>query len=515
MSASREKKGRYNGGTRGGSAEASGGKTTLFYSIVIIAVAVAAVFLLVWNSGIVQRHVTAATINGTKYTVADLQYYYNTTKNALANQFMGMTGTSPFDYRTSPKDQIYDVATGETWYDYILKEAANSMALDVAIADKATAEGYKLSEEGQESLDSMLASLDNNWAVQGYPSQSAFIHANFGAHMTYDHLVELLTRQALIQDYSSAYLETLEDGHYTDEQFQAYYNEHTNELDSFTISQAVFQASVPMETDTEGKPIELPEDQKTALLDEAKAEAKKNADEFKARLDKGEDFDTLVAEFGDKIYNSSLHQVRPGSSVNSAYRDWAYAAERKAGDITMAEFDASSSYLYYVAKFEKRQLDQSKSADVRHVLVAAEGEEPTQEQYDAAEAKAKELLDGWKAGEATEETFSAMATANSADTGSAANGGLIANVNSTSTYVPDFQNWCMDPARKPGDTALVKNTGSSIKGWHIMYYVKDGQPVWKQTALNALMSKDYSTWQEEMRKGYASELGLGAKFLQA
>ena len=155
-------------------------------------------------------------------------------------------------------------------------------------------------------------------------------------------------------------------------------------------------------------------------------------------------------------------------------------SSRQAGDITLAEYDSTSAYNYYVVRFEGRQLDESLTADVRHILVAAEQDEgatePTQEQYDAAYTKAEELLNQWKAGDATEDSFAALAEENSADASSASEGGLISNVSINSGYVDTFTNWALDPSRQPGDTGIVQNTGSSTKGWHIMYYVSSNDP---------------------------------------
>ena len=187
----------------------------------------------------------------------------------------------------------------------------------------------------------------------------------------------------------------------------------------------------------------------------------------------------------------------------------------------MVESEAgSTSCYYYVVLFAGRELDKSPTDTVRHILVAAEQDEgasePTQEQYDAAQAKAQELLDQWKAGEATEDSFAQLAREYSADTGSAADGGLITDIHAGSGYVSTFTDWAMDEARQPGDTGIVQNTGSTVKGWHIMYYVgATGTPVWQLTADSALRTQDYTAWEEAAMEGYeVSTSSLGMKFIQ-
>ena len=158
-------------------------------------------------------------------------------------------------------------------------------------------------------------------------------------------------------------------------------------------------------------------------------------------------------------------------------------------------------------------------SDVRHILVAAEQDagasEPTQAQYAAAKEKAEELLSQWKAGEATEDSFAQLARENSADSSSASNGGLIANVSRSSGYVEDFTAWALDFSRKPGDTGLAQNTGSTTKGWHIMYYVSSGDPIWRQTADNALRQADFEQLEAEVLQEVAVRTGMGAKLVSA
>ena len=108
----------------------------------------------------------------------------------------------------------------------------------------------------------------------------------------------------------------------------------------------------------------------------------------------------------------------------------------------------------------------------------------------AAKTKAEALLEQWESGEATEESFAALAVAESADPGSAANGGLYENVNSQSGFIAEFTDWAINPARKANDTGLVKNTESSTKGWHIMYFVGKNEPAWKEEARTGKANED-------------------------
>ena len=133
---------------------------------------------------------------------------------------------------------------------------------------------------------------------------------------------------------------------------------------------------------------------------------------------------------------------------------------------------------------------------------------------DQAAVRAQSLLDSWKSGSADEESFAVMAVENTADTGSQSTGGLYTGVSPYSGYVEDFTNWCLDSSRQPGDTGLVKNTGSSTQGWHIMYFVGWNDPAWKFTAKNALASAATQEWAAGLYADVEAQQGSGIQYVK-
>ena len=146
--------------------------------------------------------------------------------------------------------------------------------------------------------------------------------------------------------------------------------------------------------------------------------------------------------------------------------------------------------------------------NVRHILVMpAEKNEDgtyTDEAWAEAEQKAQELLDSWKAGEATEESFAALANENSEDPGSSTNGGLYEDVY-PGQMVDSFDAWCFDEARQPGDTGIVKTD----YGYHVMYFVSKGEEIfWFETAKGDLLSERAADLEDALREKYPMELTL-------
>lgn len=148
--------------------------------------------------------------------------------------------------------------------------------------------------------------------------------------------------------------------------------------------------------------------------------------------------------------------------------------------------------------------------NVRHILVCPEGgttDEQTQqvsfteEEWKACYDKAETIFNEWKNGEATEESFAALANEKSEDGGSNTNGGLYTGITKETNFVEPFLNWCMDETRKEGDTGIVK----SEFGYHIMYFAFS-QPQWEYYAATYFQSEYTSRKIEEGRAKWPMEV---------
>ena len=114
-------------------------------------------------------------------------------------------------------------------------------------------------------------------------------------------------------------------------------------------------------------------------------------------------------------------------------------------------------------------------SSVRHILIQPEGGTTDEnnvttysdEEKAAAYAEAERILQEWKSGEATEESFAQLANTYSKDGGSNTTGGLYEGINIDASYVAEFREWAVDASRKTGDTSIVETQF----GYHIMYFV--------------------------------------------
>ena len=140
---------------------------------------------------------------------------------------------------------------------------------------------------------------------------------------------------------------------------------------------------------------------------------------------------------------------------------------------------------------------------VRHILVMAEQDENgewTEEAKEAAKAKAEQILQEWSAGEATEESFAELAEKYSEDPGSSSNGGLYSHV-SQGQMVEEFNAFCFDENRQPGDTGVVYGSNGGYAGYHVMYFVGTEKPEENEEARSAIAMERIGTWLAEQIDG--------------
>ena len=190
--------------------------------------------------------------------------------------------------------------------------------------------------------------------------------------------------------------------------------------------------------------------------------------------------ESAVANGFETVEDYMAYNVGPGSSVEKYaeylelyYQGYTYFEDMynqvQPTDEELEAFFAEHEEDYAASGITR----ETKTVDVRHVLIMPEGADSSNirsetfsdEAWAWAENKAQELLDGWKAGEATEDTFAQLANENSADS-DGTDGGLYTGV-TQGQMVETFDAWCFDEARQHGDVDIVKTE----YGYHIMFFV--------------------------------------------
>jgi parvulin-like peptidyl-prolyl isomerase len=507
MSASREKHNRREAGreTPRTAREAEQLKAEKRANRVYIAVAVAFVLVaaltLIWKTNILQKSVTAVTIGDESYTAAEVNYYYQNEYQYFVNNYYSYLSMFGLDISKDLKSQECAMGEeGESWYDYFLGQALNQMISDQAVNTAADDAGYdEWNDSLQSSYDSAMASLEETAESNGY-SVKEYLKLVYGGGMTTSTYEGLLKNALRAQAYATEYADSLD---YTTEELTEAYEADPNSYDLVSYESVLISGAVA-DTDDEGNEIEVTDEMKQEAMDTAKASADKMLADFKA----GSSLSDLADANDAATYSSS----EEGTYSSSVLNDWLFDESRKAGDSAVLE-DADNSR-YYVVSFKDRYREEYNTIDVRHILLQIDTssldsesdtyEEDLQALKDEKLAEAEELLEQWKSGEATEESFANLANEKSEDGGSNTNGGLYTRVHK-GDMVEEFNDWCFDPARKSGDTGIVYGESSSYKGYHIMYFVGTNLPGWQADVFDNLQNEDYTAWHTDLTEAYTAE----------
>ncbi len=481
---------------------------------VFIIIIVLFIAMVVWKTNVIQKNIKAVSVGDDKFVAMDVEYFYNNAYNQLSSQYGDY-----FSYLVDPSKPLEQQPYDDTrsWRDYFIENGVNMLQESVILSDAAKEAGYTLSESAQGQIDSYMDQIDELCNNYGITRKQYFSY--YGAGMTERGFMRNLTMQTLAADYAAHLSDSYS---YTDADYEAYYAEHAKDIDVVDYTYYAVRANVP-ETPVDeetGEPLTLTDEEQAALDAETAAAveaANTAAQEMAARLSYGRSFDALVAEYtgNSEATATSISGYGYDSAVYAPITevaDWLFDSARTPGEVTVIEANNNA----FVVRFDGRYLREDTTVNVRHILIApeaVEGEDPDGSLAAAAmanaQAEAERIYAEWQSGEATEESFAQLAEEYSTDPGSASNGGLYESVYQGQMVDP-FNDWCFDPSRQPGDSGIVETQF----GYHIMYFVSQGDEYWKHQCDSALRDQEYSDWFTAKQADYPiSEYGPGMRLV--
>ena len=494
--------------------------TTVFIAAIAIVLVVALVVAgttFVKNSGIKEKKTVAAVIGDHEINAVEMSYYYADTIENNYNRWVQAYGENISLYTsmigldlTQPLSaQTYSDAT--TWADYFVDIAMSTAQRDYLLADKATAEGFTMTEDSKALLDQTFDNLPGYAKLAGFSDVNSYLHAMYGPGANEESYRAYAERSALASDYYNAYSENLV---IDDAAIRAYEADKFDEFSSFSFANYVISYSYFLNGGTEDA------DGNVTYSDEEKDAARAAAKAAAEALPQWATVDELNAA----IANLSLVEGAPAeatqydnvlyTSANTNIQQWLVDANRKVGDFTVVanevvstdengeEVTTINSYTAYV--FTGRNDNTDPMVNVRHILASFEGGTTDEngvlvysdDEKAAALAEAESALELYEMGDKTETAFADLAVSNSDDVGSAPNGGLIEDIAAASgEYVQAFTDWSVDSARKPGDTGIVETE----YGYHVMYFVGQDEMTYRDRMISErIQQENIATWYDDI-----------------
>ena len=419
-------------------------------------------------------HETYVVVDGEKVNKVEFDYEYNLTKNNYVTQYGSYLAYFGLDTSKALSTQMYSDTL--TWQDYFEQMAVDNLKQAKALKAAAAAEGFTY--DTTDEYNTFKETIKTSAASSGV-SEKEYVRSIYGTYATMSRIEPYVKNDMVMNAY---YQKLEEDNAPTADEIQSYYDENKASYDSVDYRLTTIEAELPTEPTELADPVEETASTDTATDGTAStdttqdtayqpsdAEIAKAMEDAKALAD---DAEKTVATAGD------AHENEKKSSVNYLISDWLFDDARKAGDTTVITND--NSHCYYVVAFEQRYLDETPSANVRVIIP---GEDKTGE----------EILDEWKSGAATEDSFAELCKKYTQDTSAAENGGLFEQV-TASGMTEELSSWIFDSSRQAGDTVAITVSDTT----YVLYYIGQDQPEWKINIKNTLVSQAMSQYVEDI-----------------
>ena len=420
-------------------------------------------------------HETYVVINGEKVNKVEFDYVYNTSKNNYITQYGSYLSYFGLDTSKDLSTQMYSDTL--TWQDYFEQNAVESLKQNRALIAEAKAAGFTY--DTTDEYNTFKETIKTSAAAAGV-SDKEYVRSIYGSYATMGRIEEYVKNDMVMNAY---YQKLQEDNAPSDDEIQSYYEENKATYDSVDYRLTTIEADLPTEPTELADPVEETAADTTGTTDgtaatdttqdtayqPSDAEIAKAMEDAKVLAD---DAEQTVAKDGE------AHENEKKSSVNYMISDWLFDDARKAGDTTVITND--NSHCYYVVAFEKRYLDETPSADVRVII-------PTEDK------NGEEILEEWKNGAATEDSFAELCKKYTQDTSAVENGGLFEQVTKTG-MTEELSNWIFDSSRQAGDTVAITVSDTT----YVLYYIGQDQPEWKINIKNTLVSDTMSQHMQDI-----------------
>ena len=420
-------------------------------------------------------HETYVVINGEEVNKVEFDYVYNTSKNNYITQYGSYLSYFGLDTSKDLSTQMYSDTL--TWQDYFEQNAVESLKQNKALMAEAKAAGFTY--DTTDEYNTFKETIKTSAAAAGV-SDKEYVRSIYGSYATMGRIEEYVKNDMVMNAY---YQKLQEDNAPSDDEIQSYYEENKATYDSVDYRLTTIEADLPTEPTELADPVEetaadtTGSTDGTAATDSTQDTAYQPSD---AEIAKAMEDAKVLADDAEKTVakDGEAHENEKKSSVNYLISDWLFDDARKAGDTTVITND--NSHCYYVVAFEKRYLDETPSADVRVII-------PTEDKT------GEEILEEWKNGAATEDSFAELCKKYTQDTSAVENGGLFEQVTKTG-MTEELSNWIFDSSRQAGDTVAITVSDST----YVLYYIGQDQPEWKINIKNTLVSDTMSQHMQDI-----------------
>lgn len=399
------------------------------------------------------RETTVITSGETKVSLMDMCFYfYDAYYNIMeSDRFESDYGAYGLDPENPLKEMDYTPL--RTWFDELLNNTYEGIDDVVRYAELARKNGTALDTEDEKAIEEKIDKLSEKAKSEGM-TLANFLDYRYGPGITVEDVRSALRLYALGEKQYTICMDDMLVC--SDEDIDAYYEANKSSL--MTVDYVFYK-----------------------FYGENKAELEKKAESFKACKDENEFLALIEADIRaqgaqDNDVSNYLEQSmrRIDYTEKDAMSDWAFDSKSVRGD-SFTEYDENSCTVYWLIRSSEKVTHPS--ANTRSVLISGSSFKTKE----MAKAAAEDIYNKAVAN-GTEEYFITLAKENSFDLNTAYYGGEYADI-VPGDVVAEYEEWVFTEGRKYGDIGMVESNGD----YHIIFYLRAGEPCWKVTTKNALI----------------------------
>ena len=506
-------------------------KTMTIAFVAILAVVVVAFGWMLVDSylkvnGILEKKTIVATVDGTDLNTVEFSYYYS---DAIDNYYQnvysqygtstkilllsyGLDVTKPLDEQTNPE-------TGKTWADYFIEVALSNAKSDIAMYNKAIADGF---DPNSEEVNTIVDQEANNLMWNGYFAGSVdnYLRSVYCNGATEEGYLNYVRRNTVAAAYYNEHQDELD---FSAKEIDAYTKDRYNNFSSFSYNYYTISYTKYLNADEGTKD----ESGNVTYTEEQKAAAREAARKDAEALTQCNSLEAFTLAIASLSFNKDLATpaISTGSKdvlysdLKEEYGNWLGEAERKEFDVKAFPVETTTTVdgkevkvvdSYNVIMYLSTNENLKKHGNVRHVLVQFEQSLDdtgnyvvTDDAKKAAKEEAEKLYTEWKEGGATKEAFITLAKEKSDDPGVKENEGLYKDIHPSSEYLTQFRDWAVDAKRAEGDHEIVETS----EGYHIMYFEGYSEETYRDYLVNTeMVNETMKKWYDGILEGSAAEL---------
>ena len=304
------------------------------------------------EEAIAARDTVVATSGNHELTLSQLQVYYWMEVRNFMSQYGAYAAYFGLDINQSLDTQVCEVLEEpRTWQQYFLEAALNSWHNYCAMAAEADVNGFEMTDAQRAAIENAAAELDEAAASNGFESGIAMIHASLGAAAELEDYVYFMELYYKANGY---YNQLAEQFHPTDEELDAYYEEHAEGYTASGITKETKSVDVR-------HILIYPEGADSSTIfsqefsEEAWAAGESSAQAILEQFLAGEQTEDAFAALANENsqdpgsnQNGGLYEGVTEGQMVTAFNDWCFDTARQPGDTGVVKTEYGYHVMYFV-----------------------------------------------------------------------------------------------------------------------------------------------------------------------